>query len=75
MRTPSAVESHEALNLTVFENLVATIEDPADLIPKKICGVGSGGGNQVRAAPADLADMEVLPPALSDMGRIIDGQR
>ena len=56
--SPSDVEGHEALNLAVFQNLVSTIEDGADLILNKIQGVGHGGGVQVPAGTADFANME-----------------
>ena len=56
--SPSDVEGHEASNLAVFENLVLTIEDGADLILNKIQGVGHGGGVQVPAGTADFANME-----------------
>ena len=58
--SPSDVEGHEALNLAVFQNLVSTIEDGADLILNKIQGVGHGGGVQVPAGSADFANMERL---------------
>ena len=56
--TPSSMEGHESLNLAVFENLVATVEDAADLILNKIQGVGHGGGIQVPAGSAEFANME-----------------
>ena len=56
--SPSDMEGHEALNLAVFQNLVSTIEDGADLILNKIQGVGHGGGVQVPAGSADFANME-----------------
>ena len=56
--SPSDVEGHEASNLAVFQNLVSTIEDGADLILNKIQGVGHGGGVQVPAGTADFANME-----------------
>ena len=56
--TPSSAEGHESLNLAVFENLVATVEDGADLVLNKIQGVGHGGGIQVPAGSADFANME-----------------
>jgi len=56
--TPSSTEGHESLNLAVLENLVATVEDAADLILSKIQGVGHGGGIQVPAGSADFANME-----------------
>ena len=52
------VEGHEALNLAVFEDFLATVEDAADLILHKIQGVGHGGGIQVPAGSADFANME-----------------
>ena len=63
--TPSSTEGHEALNLAVFENLVGTVEDAADLILNKIQGVGHGGGIQVPAGSPDFANMERFLRTLS----------
>ncbi|MDE0127381.1 MAG: hypothetical protein OXN97_22675 [Bryobacterales bacterium] len=63
--TPSSVEGHESLNLAVFQNLVETVEDAADLILNKIQGVGHGGGIQVPAGSAEFANMERLLRSLS----------
>ena len=52
------VDGHEALNLAVFEKLIATIEGATDLILNKIQGVAHGGGIQVPAGSADFANME-----------------
>ena len=56
--TPSSTEGHESLNLAVFENLVASVDDAADLILNKVQGVGHGGGIQVPARSADFANLE-----------------
>ena len=56
--SPSTADGHESLNLAVFEDLVASGEDAADLILNKIQGVGHGGGIQVPAGSADFANME-----------------
>ena len=55
---PAADEGHEALNLAVFENFLASVEGAADLILNKIQGVAHGGGVQVQAGSADFANME-----------------
>ena len=56
--SPSTADGHESLNLAAFEDLVASVEDAADLILNKIQGVGHGGGIQVPAGSADFANME-----------------
>ena len=56
--SPSSVEDHEELNLAVFETLLSTVDDAADLILNKIRGVGHGGGIQVPARSADFSNME-----------------
>ena len=56
--SPSTVAGHQELNLAVFEELIATDDDVADLILNKIQGVGHGGGIQVPAGSADFANME-----------------
>ena len=56
--SPSAAEGHEALNLAVFENFLATVENADALILNKIWGVAHGGGIQVPAGSADFANME-----------------
>lgn len=56
--SPSTAEGHEALNLAVFENFLASVEDGDDLILNKIRGVAHGGGIQVPAGSADFANME-----------------
>ena len=54
----SANPDHGALNLAVFENFLADVEDGANLILNKIQGVAHGGGVQVAAGSDDLANME-----------------
>ena len=56
--SPSTVSDHEDLNLSVFENLVQSVEGAPDLILNKIQGVGHGGGIQVPAGSTDFANME-----------------
>ncbi len=55
---PSSSPDHGALNLAVFENFLADVEDGGDLILNKIQGVGHGGGVQVAAGSDDFANME-----------------
>ena len=55
---PSSNPDHAALNLAVFKNFLATVEDGANRILNKIQGVGHGGGVQVPAGSADFANME-----------------
>ena len=55
---PSSNPDHGALNLAVFENFLADVEDGGDLILNKIQGVGHGGGVQVSAGSDDFANME-----------------
>ena len=55
---PSSNSDHGALNLAVFENFLANVEDGANLILNKIQGVGHGGGIQVPAGSDDFANME-----------------
>ena len=55
---PSSNPDHAALNLAVFKNFLATVEDGANRILNKIQGVGHGGGVQVAAGSADFANME-----------------
>ena len=55
---PSSNPDHGALNLAVFENFLADVEDGGDLILNKIQGVGHGGGVQVAAGSDDFANME-----------------
>ena len=54
----SSNPDHGALNLAVFENFLADVEDGANLILNKIQGVAHGGGVQVAAGSDDLANME-----------------
>ena len=49
---------HEALNLGVFEDFIAQVDDGATYILNKIQGVAHGGGVQVAAGTAEFADME-----------------
>ena len=55
---PSSNPDHGTLNLAVFENFLANVEDGASLILNKIQGVSHGGGIQVSAGSADFANME-----------------
>ena len=55
---PSSNPDHGTLNLAVFENFLANVEDGASLILNKIQGVGHGGGIQVPAGSDDFANME-----------------
>ncbi len=55
---PSSNPGHGTLNLAVFENFLADVEDGASLILNKIQGVGHGGGIQVPAGSDDFANME-----------------
>ena len=55
---PASNPDHGALNLAVFENFLANVEDGANLILNKIQGVGHGGGIQVPAGSDDFANME-----------------
>ena len=54
----SSNPDHGALNLAVFENFLADVEDGGGLILNKIQGVGHGGGVQVAAGSDDFANME-----------------
>ena len=54
----SSNPDHGALNLAVFENFLADVEDGGDLILNKIQGVGHGGGVQVAAGSDDFTNME-----------------
>ena len=49
---------HEALNLGVFEDFIAEVDDGATYILNKIQGVAHGGGVQVAAGTPEFADME-----------------
>ena len=55
---PSSNPDHGTLNLAVFENFLADVEDGGNLILNKIQGVGHGGGIQVPAGSDDFANME-----------------
>ena len=62
--SPSTVEGHVALNLAVFEALIAVlnededVEDPATYILNKVQGVDHGGGAQATAGTDDYASLE-----------------
>ena len=49
---------HRALNLKVFEDFLAAVDDGAKLITNKIQGVDHGGGVQFAAGTPELADMQ-----------------
>ena len=55
---PSSTSDHGPLNLAVFENFLADVEDGANLILNKIQGVSHGGGVQVPAGSDDFSNME-----------------
>ena len=55
---PSSNPDHAVLNLAVFEDFLANVEDGANRILNKIQGVGHGGGIQVPAGSDDFANME-----------------
>ena len=55
---PSSNPDHGTLNLAVFEDFLADVEDGANLILNKIQGVSHGGGIQVPAGSDDFANME-----------------
>ncbi len=57
---PSSNADHATLNLAVFENFLADVEDGGSLILNKIQGVGHGGGIQVPAGSDDFANMETF---------------
>ena len=57
---PASNSEHEMLNLAVFENFLANVEDGANLILNKIQGVSHGGGIQVPAGSDDFANMETF---------------
>ena len=55
---PSSNPDHAALNLAMFKDFLAEVEDGADRILNKIQGVAHGGGIQVPAGSDDFASME-----------------
>ena len=55
---PSSNPDHTVLNLAVFKDFLANVEDGASLILNKIQGVSHGGGIQVPAGSEDFANME-----------------
>ena len=70
--SPSTVDDHVALNLAVFEALIAVleedeqVEDPVTYILNKVQGVGHGGGPQVTAGTDDYASLERFLGLLGD---------
>ena len=50
--------NHEAVNLKVFEDFIAGVENGATYILNKIQGVAHGGGVQVANGTPEFADME-----------------
>ena len=64
--SPSTVEDHVNLNRAVFENFVATVDEPVDLILNKVQGVAHGGGIQLTAGTADFANLERFLRQLAD---------
>ncbi len=72
--SPSTVEGHAALNLAVFEALIAVlgeddqVEDPATYILNKVQGVDHGGGPQ---APAGTDDYKSLERFLGMLGEAV----
>ena len=57
---PSSTPDHGTLNLAVFENFLADVEDGGSLILNKIQGVSHGGGIQVAAGSDDFSNMETF---------------
>ena len=57
---PSSNPDHGTLNLAIFENFLADVEDGASLILNKIQGVSHGGGIQVPAGSDDFSNMEAF---------------
>ena len=57
---PSSTPDHGTLNLAVFENFLADVEDGGRLILNKIQGVSHGGGIQVAAGSDDFSNMETF---------------
>ena len=55
---PSSNPDHAVLNLAMFEDFLAEVEDGANRILNKIQGVAHGGGIQVPAGSDDFANME-----------------
>ena len=68
----STVEGHVALNLAVFEALIAIlgedeqVEDPVAYILNKVQGVGHGGGSQATAGTDDYASLDRFLGLLGD---------
>ena len=57
---PSSNPDHAVLNLAMFKDFLAKVEDGANRILNKIQGVAHGGGIQVPAGSDDFANMERL---------------
>ncbi len=55
---PSSNPDHAVLNLAMFKDFLAKVEDGANRILNKIQGVAHGGGIQVPAGSDDFANME-----------------
>ena len=55
---PSSNPDHAVLNLAMFKDFLAEVEDGAHRILNKIQGVAHGGGIQVPAGSDDFANME-----------------
>ena len=55
---PATNPGHEALNLQVFEDFVAAVDDGAYYILNKVQGVGHGGGVQVAAGTPEFTHLE-----------------
>ena len=76
--SPDTVEGHVALNLAVFEALLAVleedeqVEDPVAYILNKVQGVSHGGGVQLTAGTDNYASMErflgLLGEAVASVG-------
>ena len=75
---PNTNEDHEALNLDVFEALVAALEEdeqvenPVTYVLNKVQGVAHGGGVQAAAGTADYGSLErflgILGEAVAPVG-------
>ena len=59
---------HEATNLRVFQNFLATVENGASRILNKIQGVDHGGGIQVAAGSAEFGSMRTFLELLGGSG-------
>ena len=56
--TPSSEDDHESINLQVFDDFLAAVDDGANVIPNKIRGVGHGGGTQVPVGSQEYRHFE-----------------